>query len=178
MSVLLILVPSAFALAGATGSGVAVAGGASAAIGLAMLSSTVAGMTLGLAIKHGQDDWTVCYETHLTRTDLLASALDNLAMPVVRGEDELSVWLADRLVIFKRGSSGVFEAIVSRDSDEATLVSFFESLYCEYSKALQLDVYQKIKRDSDSFGFRLENERLEEDGTITLTFLVGGGNAG
>jgi hypothetical protein len=182
MSVLLILAPAAISLLGATGTGAAVgvaaaATGASALTGLAVLGSTVAGVTVGLAVKHGRRADTLAYQTHFNRSDLLEQCLSNLGYSVDAAGESIAAKSDEIFLIFEGNEVGTLDAIVDKRLPDHFMKGAFEAIYAEYTRLVQVETYVSLLKEARNHGLELESESVGDDNSISLTFLISNENA-
>ncbi|MCI3208553.1 MULTISPECIES: hypothetical protein [Pandoraea] len=176
MSVFLIMVPAAITLLGASGTtaavGVGAVAGASAFTGVAVVGSTIAGMTVGLMVKHGKRANTLVYQTHLNRRDLLEQTLSNLGYRTDNLNEGLSAKHGEMFLLFEGNEAGTFDGVVDKNVPETVTKRAFEAIYAEYTRLVQVETYVSLLKEAKKHGLTLESETVEEDNSISLTFLV------
>ena len=179
MSFLLLLVPTALAIAtgtvggAAAGAGVvAVAAGTSSLLGIATIGGMVAGTVIGMKIKHGHTVDTLCYETHFTDRALLLAAVRKSRYTVTDDGEYLSVWFGERLSLFIHNDQQVFDAFLDRSIPVEEITAFFETIYVSYTAILQEHLYQQVLERAENNGLVLEQEIFHDDNSIELVMLV------
>ena len=163
MSVSLILVPAALAVAGIVG-GVGVAG-------VQSLSTTDAEQSS----PRGATPLQV--QTRMKNAGLLASALHDLGAGSVQTADgELTATVGDLSLRMTRDDEGIWTAHVTgadgRDADVAEATALIERMDAAYARRVQQEVASRIRARADDAGFELLSESREQDDSVTMVLGV------
>ncbi|MGF2947810.1 hypothetical protein [Microbacterium alcoholitolerans] len=166
MSVSLILVPAALAVAGIVG-GIGVAG---------VQSQTEAGQTDAAQRPRGGAT-PLQVQTRMRDADLLASALRDLgAASVQTVAGELTAVVGDLALRMTRDEEGIWTAHVAgsdgRDADVADATALIERMDAAYARRVQQEVAARIRARADDAGFELLSESREQDDSVTMVLSV------
>ncbi|MGJ0204798.1 hypothetical protein NHL51_11685 [Leucobacter sp. gxy201] len=182
MSVTLLLIPGALAIAGAVG-------------GVGALGAAVQARDARRADEHepvdasaaehgarGGDERAaapvpvpVQVRTRMKDATLLAAALADLgAADLAVADDEVSATLGERRLEMQRGADGIWEAHVT-GANEAEAGELIASLDAAYALRVQQTVAERIRQRAGAAGFSLLSETRQEDRSLTMVLEVRGG---
>lgn len=166
MSVSLILVPAALAVAGIVG-GIGVAG---------VQSQTDAGQRDAAPSPRGAAT-PLRVQTRMKDADLLASALRDLGAETVQTVDgELTAIIGDLSLRMTRDEDGIWTAHVAgsdgHDADVTDATALIERMDAAYARRVQQAVAARIRARADDAGFELVSESREQDDSVTMVLSV------
>jgi len=164
MSVSLLLVPAALAVAGIV-AGAGTAGALSQREKETQSSDPVAGPT------------SVAVQTRMKNADLLGAALQDIgATQVAQSGDELSAVVGDLELQMTRDAEGIWTAhIVGADGREASrseAEALIERMDAAYARQVQQAVATRIRERADAAGFELMSESRQDDDSVTMVLSV------
>ena len=180
MSVTLLLIPGALAIAGAVG-------------GAGALGAAVQARDARRADEHEPVDASaaehgargggeraaapvpVQVRTRMKDATLLAAALADLgAADLAVADDEVSATLGERRLEMQRDADGIWEAHVA-GANEAEAGELIASLDAAYALRVQQTVAERIRQRAGAAGFSLLSETRQEDRSLTMVLEVRGG---
>lgn len=164
MSVSLILIPTALAIALATG-------GAGAA-GVVALGADEKG-----AASPGAPAQEVRVQTRMKDPMLLSTALGDLgAVQVEVSGDRLTALVEGLSLEMARGEDGVWAAHIAgtdgRDADRAEAQELIARLDAAYARRVQGEIAERIRSRAGDAGFDLVSETREDDDSVTMVLNV------
>lgn len=164
MSVSLILIPAALAIAG-------VIGGAGAA-GIAAQSDAT-----DTAPVSGAGPASVQVQTRMKDAALLGAALQDLGAETVDVDgDALTAVIGDLALRMTRDDQGVWTAHVTgadgREAGRAEAESLIARMDAAYARRVQQAVAERIRDRADEAGFELLSESRENDDSVTMVLAV------
>ena len=142
MSVTLVLIPVAIAIAG----------------------------TLSTRDAKFKDIETLYLPTQMKDESLLQKALGNYGYKSF--SDGQSINLEESQIVFQRNEQGNFDTIFLGDIPEEHAQSFVSDIYDEYTKLVQEQVYNKLLANIEERNLRLESEEVQKDNSIVLTLAI------
>ncbi|MEV4619389.1 hypothetical protein AB0J74_11860 [Asanoa sp. NPDC049573] len=143
MSVSLILIPAALAVAAAIQAGAVDTGG------------------------------TVCtVSTRMRDSTLLAAALRETGAVVETDTDRVVAVWQGVTARFTRDAEGIWAAHFSGDVDEARAVAIVGRLDTAYGRQVQAAVLERLRDRAPAAGLRLESETVTDDAAVRLVFAV------
>ncbi|HEV7708742.1 MAG TPA: hypothetical protein VGP16_11160 [Asanoa sp.] len=144
MSVSLILIPAALAVAAAVQARAADAGGG-----------------------------TVCtVSTRMRDSALLSEALRETGAVVTTGSDLVDAAWQGVTARFTRDAGGIWTAHFSGDVDQARAVEIVGRLDAAYGRHVQAAVVDRLRTRAPAAGLRLESETVTDDAAVRLVFAV------
>lgn len=163
MSVSLILVPAALAIAGVVG-GVGAAG---------VVSQTEA----ETKPSGGSAPASIAVQTRMKDATLLGAALQGLGASAVEvGSSELTALVDDLELRMTRNDEGIWTAHVTgadgREADRSEAESLIERVDAAYAREVQRAVAARIRDRADAAGFELMSESRESDDSVTMVLSV------
>lgn len=111
--------------------------------------------------------------TSIRNVEFLLKTLQELGtQQVVVKEDKITANFSKLSVIYEPDDSGYICLHFRGNIRQEDAYEFKDLLETQYGKLLQEVVYNQIKQKAEEEGLKLENEQIEEDDTITLTYNV------
>lgn len=177
MSVSLLLIPAALAVAGVVG-GIGVAG-------VQSQSGTDTAQKSGKSAPAEQTpaDETVTplqVQTRMKNADLLASALHDLgATSIGTVGGELTAVVDDLSLRMARDADGIWTAHVTgadgREADVSDATALMTRIDGAYARRVQQEVAARIRARADDAGFELVSESRQSDDSVTMVLSVRNG---
>lgn len=172
MSVSLILVPTALAIAAAVGG-----------TGIAGIAALGRNDAADETVDHGPDSSTasstraVEVQTRMKDPTLLASALADLgAIRVEALSGSVTADLEGLSLRMQRSDEGIWAAHLSaadgRDVHEDEATALIARVDAAYARRVQQEVAQRIRDRADAAGFTLVSENRESDDSVTMVLNV------
>lgn len=163
MSVSLILVPAALAIAGIIGTA-----GAAGAASMSTDERTSSG---------GSGPTPIEVHTRMKDASLLASALQDLGASTVDAVDgALTAVVGDLSLRMTRDDDDIWTAHITgadgRDAQAADATALIEQIDAAYARRVQREVAARIRTRADDAGFELISESREEDDSVTMVLAV------
>lgn len=107
---------------------------------------------------------------------LLQQALDSYGYAnEFRDEQQLQAIVGEVQLHFVKNEAGQFDCVFSKEIEQQHAEQFVQSIETEYRKLIQQKVYQLLLKQSTSAGLVLEQEHVDEEQAIVLTFQVNRG---
>lgn len=172
MSVSLILVPAALAVAGLAG-GAGVFGAMSQRDEASESAAAPRPSTVPVAPVPS----SVTVQTRMKDADLLSAALRDLgAAQVDRTGDELTAVVDDLELRMTRDAEGIWAAFITgadgREANRAEAESLVQRMDSAYAHQVQQAVAERIRSRADSAGFELVSESRQDDDSVTMVLSV------
>lgn len=180
MSVTLLLIPGALAIAGAVG-GVGALGAAvqsrqeQRAGSRERVDESAAERGARGGDERADGPMPVQVRTRMKDATLLAAALEDLgAAELAVADGEVSATLGARRLEMQRDDDGIWEAHVA-GANEAEAGELIASLDAAYALRVQQTVAERIRQRAGDAGFSLLSETRQEDRSLTMVLEVRGG---
>lgn len=114
-------------------------------------------------------------KTNIRNSELLAKALVNLgtkdiSINTIQIEGEIDNFR----IVFEQDKEGVFDIKFIGEIEEKEAQKFVDELQSEYGKVVQEFVYVKLKEKAIEKGLDLEQENVQNDQSIVLTYNING----
>ncbi|UNK72233.1 hypothetical protein [Microbacterium sp. H1-D42] len=181
MSVSLLLIPAALAVAGIVG-GIGAAGVQSQS-GAENTRAAKPGKGAPARPATADEHATpVQVQTRMKNADLLASALHDLGATSVGTVDgELTAVVDDLSLRMTRDADGIWTAHVAgadgRDADVGDATALMTRIDTAYARRVQQEVAARIRTRADDAGFELVSESRQEDDSVTMVLSVRDGRS-
>lgn len=111
-------------------------------------------------------------ETRMTDPNLLHLALQNCGCRSVVSGMTVDSTIESTRIVFEPVEGSVFSAVFTGDISSTQADEFLASVFTEYTRQVQQQVYQKLIDRAAAKGMILEAEELQEDDSIVITFCV------
>jgi len=111
-------------------------------------------------------------ETRMKDEELLEAALRNYGCKSVTTGGTIDSTLNGTRILFERNEQGVFEAIFVGDISADHARTFVAELDEEYAQLVHQQVYENLLSRARQRGLVMESEEVQEDNSIVLTFRV------
>jgi len=119
-----------------------------------------------------QAETSFSLETRMTDPRMLQAALENCGCQSVSTGATVDSAIQGARIVFEPGENGAINAVFFGGIASIQADEFIASLYCEYTRLVQQDVYQKVVERAAAKGLSLESEEIQQDDSIVLTFCV------
>ena len=107
---------------------------------------------------------------------LLQQALDNYGyQSEFRDEQKLQAIVGEVQLHFIKNEAGQFDCVFSKEIEQQHAEQFVQSIETEYRKLIQQKVYHLLLEQSTEAGLVLEQEQVDDEQSIVLTFQVNRG---
>lgn len=111
--------------------------------------------------------------TSIRNIEFLLKTLQELGtQQVVVKEETIVANFSQLSVIYQPDDNGYINLHFRGSIQQEDAYQFKDLLETQYGKLLQEAVYHQIKQRAEKEGLKLENEQVEEDDTITLTYKI------
>lgn len=110
--------------------------------------------------------------TRMKDEGLLRTALENYGCRSVAMGQTIDSTINGARILFERNERGVFEAVFVGDIPSDHAQTFLADLDEEYTRMVQQQVYQNLLSRARERGLILESEEVQEDNSIVLTLQV------
>lgn len=108
--------------------------------------------------------------------ELLKQALDNYGYEnKFQDERDLQAIVGKVQLHFVKNDSGQFECVFSKEIERQHAEQFVQSIEMEYRRLIQQKVYHLLLEQSTEAGLVLEQEQIDDEQSIVLTFQVNRG---
>ncbi len=114
----------------------------------------------------------VTVETRMTDIGLLELALADTEAAVKADELGLSVRWDQITAQFSRDANGLWSAHFDGSADSDTAERLIADLDKAYGLRVQSEVLRRVRAHAEEAGFALEDERVEQDRSVTLTLTI------
>lgn len=123
-----------------------------------------------------KEDGNTSIATVMKDDILLHQALDNYGYAnEFRNEQQLQAIVGEVHLHFVKNDAGHFDCVFSKEIEQQHAEQFVQSIETEYRKLVQQKVYDLLLKQSSEAGLILENEQVDEQQSIVLTFQVNRG---
>jgi hypothetical protein len=119
-----------------------------------------------------QAETSFSLETRMTDPRILQAALGNCGCQSVATGAAVDSAIEGARIIFEPRDNGALNAAFFGAIAPSQAEEFIASLYGEYTRLVQQDVYQKVIERAAAKGLSLESEEIQQDDSIVLTFCV------
>lgn len=111
-------------------------------------------------------------ETRMKDEELLKAALENYGCKSVVMEETIDSTLDGTRILFERNEQDVFEVVFVGDISTDHARTFVAELDEEYTQLVQQQVYENLLSRARQRGLVMESEEVQEDNSIVVTFRV------
>jgi|GEM_PF-1829848 len=114
-------------------------------------------------------------KTNIRNSELLAKTLTNLgtkdiSINTIQIEGEIDNFR----IVFEQDKEGIFDIKFIGEIEEKEAQKFVDELQSEYGKVVQEFVYVKLKEKAIEKGLDLQQENVQNDQSIVLTYNING----
>jgi hypothetical protein len=114
-----------------------------------------------------------CLETSLTDIALVKKVLLSLDYEVAESEKQLEITIADKTRLrLQPNAKGTIDALFIGDIALDQGKEILQQIASEYGNLVQQLIYQRLKERSQNQGWTIENETVQEDNSLLLTLQV------
>lgn len=146
-------------------------------IGSSISSAAALGGIVSEMLRNGQNtnEKRIVLKTTIRNTDLLKKALFNLGAKNVNDNSSQIEGLIDQFhIVFEQDKDGTLNVRFEGEIDAEEAKKFIGELQDEYGKVVQEFVYVKLKEKAVEKGLNLEQEKVQKDQSIVLTYNING----
>jgi hypothetical protein len=141
-------------------------------LALIPIAIAVAG-TIAARRKRAQESPNMfALETRMKDPSMLQAALADYGCQSVMQGDKVDLDVEGARIVFEPNAGGVFEAVFIGNVHPESARQFVLDLHDMYTQQVQQQVYQNLLARASSYGLMLEDEQVEADNSILLTFVV------
>ncbi|MCW3463999.1 hypothetical protein [Chitinophaga nivalis] len=135
----------------------------------AVVSSTSASMALGEVLQEEAPHLTL--PTIIRQEALLKKTLLNLGASNIReASNQVQSHIDQFHIVFEKDNTGLFHIKFIGDIGQQEAADFVQELQEEYGRVVQEYVYTQLKQKAEEKGLTLEQEAVQRDQSIVLTF--------
>jgi hypothetical protein len=136
------------------------------------IAFAVAGAVSTRRERNERDAASYLLETRFKDAELLRKALDAYGCKSIDREDTLHSEIDGTRIVFEPRDEGRFDVVFFGRIPFEQATTFLADITDEYTRALQDRVYQRLIDRAKDRGLRLESDAVQEDNSVLLTFTL------
>ena len=141
--------------------------------GLASSAASMGAMANTEEDEQQSNDEALALTTNIRNEELLKRTLVNLgAKNISSGKNAVEGKIDAFHIVFEKTATGLFNIKFQGEITEAEATKFRDELQQEYGSVVQDYVYTQLKQKAEQKGLSLEQETVQKDQSIVLTYNI------